>query len=477
MKANGRKLSGYSGIYACHKYWGKKPPETLDRILTNFGFDDCKVLDPFLGAGIIAVLSSQKGFQFFGCDLNPSAVAISNVFLHPPSANEVLEVLGKIEEQCKDQILASYQGRDGTVASHIIWNEGHVDEVWMKQGRQTSLADVNNWQDTNKANTSKFQNVADRVLKKNARINVAEGQKVSDLFTTRAVENIDRLIGAIRQLKPEERKIANFMLTSAVGQMSKMVFALKRRRKTRNNCSKYEVGSWVIGYWLPKIHFEVNCWNVFEGRAKKLSNACSKMEQRTLLNSLSNGRTTIECRDAFEYMANFQNSSIDLIITDPPHNDRIPYLELSEMWNMMLGKKTNFSKEWVTSDSNGRDKNSKAYASQMHDFFSEATRILKDNGCLVMMFNCTDEKIWGKIREAYSSFDCLQFKGRFPLSYSANSVVQDSRNGALKIDWCLVFGKGGFKLPYNTKNNFTDWTDKWVADGHIQSWTPAKTPY
>lgn len=108
---------------------------------------------------------------------------------------------------------------------------------------------------------------------------------------------------------------------------------------------------------------------MFEGRAKKFSNACSNVEQRTLSDSLLNGHATIECRDAFEYMATFQNGDIDLIITDPPHNDRIPYLELSEMWNTMLDKKANFSKEWVTSDSNGRDKSPKAYVSQMYDFF------------------------------------------------------------------------------------------------------------
>ena len=185
IKANGHNFNGYSGIYACHKYWGKKLPEMLDRILSNFGFDNCKVLDPFLGAGIIAFLSSRKGFRFFGCDLNPSAVAISNIFLSPPPARKVLEGLNKkkIEKQCKDEILTSYRGRDGTIASHIVWNEGVIDEVWTKQERKTNLADVNNWRETTNADSSGLQNVADRVLKKNTRINVAEGRKVSDLFT------------------------------------------------------------------------------------------------------------------------------------------------------------------------------------------------------------------------------------------------------------------------------------------------------
>ena len=473
-KWNGHKFNGYSGIYACHKYWGKKPPEVLEKILTNFGFDQCKVMDPFLGAGIIAHLSLQKGFNFFGCDLNPAAVTISNIFLSPPSSEKVLSVLDKIGEQCKSQINASYQGHDGTIASHIIWNGGSVVEIWTKQKSKTHLANVQNWLKKNNyfPDSIKLQNISDRVLNANSRINVAEGQKVSDLFTKRAIGNIDRLVGTIDKLAPEEQKIAYFILTSALGQMSKMVFALKRRKKGKGNCSEYEVGSWIIGYWLPKTHFEVNCWNVFEGRARKFAKACSKIEQDMPLLGFTDtrrGTAIIECKDAFEYMAGFRDGTIDLIVTDPPHSDRIPYLELSEMWNTMLNKKVDFAKEWIASDSSKRDKTSQAYMSQIHVFFSEASRILSNDGCLVFMFNCTDLEVWNEIREASSNVDCLQFKGRFPLKYSANSLVQDSRPGALKVDWCLVFGKPGFYLSDHIANNFTDWTNGWLTDGYFQS--------
>ena len=36
---------------------------------------------------------------------------------------------------------------------------------------------------------------------------------------------------------------------------------------------------------------------------------------------------------------------------------------------------------------------------------------------------------------------CLNYVGKFRADYSAGSVVQDNRKGALKHDWCLVFGK------------------------------------
>ena len=48
-----------------------------------------------------------------------------------------------------------------------------------------------------------------------------------------------------------------------------MVFAVTGRGKTKGkSADKVEVGSWVIGYWRPPLHFEVNVWNCFENREK-----------------------------------------------------------------------------------------------------------------------------------------------------------------------------------------------------------------
>ena len=41
--------------------------------------------------------------------------------------------------------------------------------------------------------------------------------------------------------------------------MTRMVFAVTGRGKTKGEAAeKVEVGSWVIGYWRPRLHFEVN---------------------------------------------------------------------------------------------------------------------------------------------------------------------------------------------------------------------------
>jgi DNA modification methylase len=44
----------YKGIYSFHKYWGKKPTESIAFFIQKFTDESDVILDPFLGSGFIA---------------------------------------------------------------------------------------------------------------------------------------------------------------------------------------------------------------------------------------------------------------------------------------------------------------------------------------------------------------------------------------------------------------------------------------
>jgi hypothetical protein len=122
--------------------------------------------------------------------------------------------------------------------------------------------------------------------------------------------------------------------------MSKMVFAVTSRGKTRGEtATKVEVGSWVIGYWRPTLHFEVNVRSCFTRRVEKLLSALSVRGplHGTLFAETSECVLTgsspafVDCIDCRTLLSQLPANSVDLVITDPPHSDRIAYLELSSM--------------------------------------------------------------------------------------------------------------------------------------------------
>jgi hypothetical protein len=130
---------------------------------------------------------------------------------------------------------------------------------------------------------------------------------------------------------------------------------------------------------------------------------------------------------------------VDLVLTDPPHSDRIPYLELSELWNSMLGIEPDFEREIVVSNAKERKKTDGKYVSDLSQLISELPRVLSPRGFFVLLFNAREAEDWSVFRKSLKGKDSLTYIGHFPCVYSAGSVVQDNRDGSLKHDYAMIF--------------------------------------
>ena len=259
--------------------------------------------------------------------------------------------------------------------------------------------------------------------------------------------------------------------TAASGQMSRMVFAVSKRGKTKGKIEeRISVGSWVIGYWRPKLHFEINVWNCFWQRAMRLIKALNESHSEKTPVTTEDCMTVLESRadialikdDARRVLESLPKHSISLILTDPPHSDRIPYLELSELWNAILNKEVLFDREIVVSNARERCKAKDIYVKEMEQFFVDASRVLSDGGTLAILFNASDSDSWGYLEALQKKSDSLIFRGCFPMAYSARSVVQDNRMGALKHDYVLIYEK-------SCENRSSE--NRWKQLSEIDGWS------
>ena len=141
-----------------------------------------------------------------------------------------------------------------------------------------------------------------------------------------------------------------------------------------------------------------------------------------------------------KFIKKIESNSVDLIITDPPHGNRIPYLELSELWNAVLGSKVSYENEIVISEAKNRSKKLKDFNQRMSVFIEESIRIIKSSGYLVLMYNSVHKNQWEFI-DLIEKQSCLSLEHKVPLSYSAQSIVQSNRDGSLKSDVCLIYKK------------------------------------
>lgn len=448
------KPAGYKGLYAFHKYWGKKPHEILGFLIETLSQPKGIVVDPFVGSGVCGREAIIRDRKFVGVDISPLAIQLATLLVDPPDYRELKSAMKTIERECKETIMSTYSLEDGGIATHYLWDETELQQVWTRPptGRARVERDVteHDIQLIDSFNSSEQLRARPPRFFTNSRINAKPDMSWDDLFTRRAQTNVRALTQAIANCSDAVRPAMELCLTAASGQMTKMVFAVSGRgKKTGKSSSRVEVGSWVIGYWRPKVHFEVNVWNCFERRVNKLLRASRTIDDDRA--SVSNSIADIaagqsECAlvngDALQEMKKLPSESVELIITDPPHSDRVPYLELSEFWNSLLDKQVDFDSEIVISNAKERQKSEGQYVDSMQSLFAETARVLKPSGFLVVLFNSVNATDWEIFRKVCDpSNQLLKLLGSFLCKYSAGSVVQDNRNGALENDVGIVFAR------------------------------------
>jgi hypothetical protein len=405
------------------------------------------------------------------------AIFIAENILNLLDPTEIIVQYQKISDNVKNRIEGHYLSkRDGKaiIASHFLWKDEKLCEIWYKENHKRKLLQPQP-QDMKLVNTFSYQKIPyfypNISLIINSRINLSSEIKVNELFTPRNLHSLAILWDQI--LKIPELKLRNlfqFIFTGSLGQASKMVFVIKKRTKNVITPEKInslknpgtinlrkEVGSWVIGYWRPSEFFEINVWNCFSNRYKRVirgktqqynkANFTHIREMRHLSQFFSQIKKDssksyfiLQNQPMQHFLQKIPSNSVDYVITDPPHGDRIPYLELSAMWNSWFQNEVAWKDEIVITDAKSRLRTTKSYFSLLHEGFSQILRILKPQKYFTLMFNSLDDETWNQLwtKLLHGSWKLHQIS---TIRYSAHSVIQDTRRNALKTDFVFTFQK------------------------------------
>jgi DNA modification methylase len=453
----------YKGIYAMHKYWSKKPPNIVAFFIEKYSQKGDIVLDPFSGYGVTGIEALRLGKKAVLIDLNPIATHISKVIIEPLDSKGFESCFKSLQEKVKPLIDELYKIQcpycgNSAVATHYIHRNDTIEKIWFecsncmfKKGEK--IADEEDLKTYYKLS---YEDVPFWFPKKielfdNSRINSRRDMTIKDFFTPRNLYAASILYKEIENISdPKIRDFFKMVFTGALPQMSNMVFVIKNRGKfnSKIHTSKEEVGSWVIGYWIPSEHFEINVWRCFENRYKKA--AKGKKEAIRVLgdvritksyNDLVSGKAEAFISNATATDLSFiPDNSVDYILTDPPHGDRVPYLELSALWASWLRTDLDFDKEIVISDAKERNKDIKDYIKLLYQSFKEMHRVLKVGKFASVIFNNLDDETWLSFLDILisSGFEIVEV---YPIHYSAGSVVQDTRKGGLKSDFVFTCRK------------------------------------
>ena len=418
----------YKNIHSMHKYWGKKPFDVVSKFIEQYTDKNDTVLDCFCGSGVTLIESLKLQRNCIGIDINPIAIKLSKVSTTKVNVDAIENQFKEIESELKNNINSLY-AVNGFITTHNIWENDKITEVWFlkdkkKQVRDGTVKDVE--MANNPIKEPKW--FPNEIMVENSRLNVKNGQRVSDLFTKRALVALSFLIDKIKKIKDENlRDVFEIVFSGTLSQASKMVFVINRNNRK-------EVGSWAVGYWIPKEHFEINVWNCFKNRYKRVLKAMEEVNQFII-----DEQTITLCNESSTKMK-LKDDSIDYVFIDPPHANRILYAEQSKMWNawLELDDKINFNNEIVVSEAKSRNKDVDNYFYLMDLVFCEIQRVLKINKMFSFAFNCLDDVVWIKLLNLFKKYG-FEIESVIPLEYSVTSMLQDTRKNALKTDFVLTF--------------------------------------
>ena len=79
----------YKGIYAMHKYWGKKPFNEISKFIEKYTMPGEVVLDSFCGSGVTLIEALKANRKCIGVDLNPLAIKLAKVSMTAVDIDEV----------------------------------------------------------------------------------------------------------------------------------------------------------------------------------------------------------------------------------------------------------------------------------------------------------------------------------------------------------------------------------------------------
>ena len=78
MITNFIEADTHTSEYLMHKYWARKPHNVVNYFLKKYGFENCNILDPFMGSGVTINEALKNNMNPTGIDINPIAVNITS---------------------------------------------------------------------------------------------------------------------------------------------------------------------------------------------------------------------------------------------------------------------------------------------------------------------------------------------------------------------------------------------------------------
>ena len=472
--------------YSFHKYWARKPANVISQHIEHYTKPGEIVLDPFCGSGVSVIESLIAGRRAIGVDVNPMAVHLVKTTIQSAPKEELKQVFEELERAVGKRIKKEMTTdcplcHDKVEIKYRVWSSVATcpqcshEQILAKPGeRSPRTVRCLHCKHTLPATTVKHDSLNSYAVDcrhcrpkgrlfeaegktglgpsnsasfiTNKRILAHSGLRYGHLYVSENWRHLKSLERAIKKLPECYRSVFLLALTATAAQASRLI-------PFRKNLSTGGPAWTVPGFWIPRVHLQMNVWRSFKSRCQRLFRGLEDGRKAGLGDKTKDGDATVFLGDAKD--TKLPSESVDYIITDPPYGDSVPYLEFSQLWFPLLGQEPDFSKEIIISDSLQRKKRLDDFSLGLKQAFSEMYRLLKKGRYLTCFFQNRSLDVWQALGKAAQNagFHLEHVEIVEPAVVSAKSQL--ARSGSLTGDVVLQFIKPSKSIKRKTVEK--DW--------------------
>lgn len=341
--------------FGVHGYFTKQAWNVVQEYIQHFSQKGDLVLDPFGGSGVTAIEAMMIDRRGIHVDLNPMSFFLVDSLTCPVKITDLQTSF----ERVKTAYLA---------------DEPNTDE------------------EIDKA-LKKYSYPKDFVLPKGSDVLV-----VQDLFSKKQLAQLAFLKYLILQEPNGDIKKALLLaFSSTITKINLTYHNSSSRDKNAGNSA-------IFAYYRYRISPDkvtLDLMNSFETKVKKVINAKCEIEYKINQETIANLQVI---QGTATNLAFLKKESVDYIYTDPPYGKKIPYLDLSVMWNAWLDLKVTEQDYALEAIEGGEHQKSKAdYNDLMAQSIKEMYRVLKFDRWMSFVFAHKDPEFWHLIVETAES--------------------------------------------------------------------------
>jgi len=336
--------------FGVNSYFTRQSWDIVAKYINNFSQRGDVVLDPFGGSGVTAVEALVNDRKPISIDINPLSVFIMQSLMAQVSLSKLSEAYNKV--------LKEYIEKEPKTKKEI-------KEILTQYPLPKNLS-----------------------LPKGSDV-----KTVQELFTPKQMAELALLKSIIKKQKDKNIRLSLFLAFYNTVSIINKTF--HETPKGGGNHFGY-----YYRYRIAPDPANKNTKDVFENKFKRVFNAKKDIEEKCLLNKKIMVNDIKIIKGSATNLSFLQDESVDYIYTDPPYGKKIPYLDLSIMWNVWLDlvvSEEDYKQEAIEGGEHHKTK--EEYKNLIALSIKEIYRVLKFDRWLSFVFAHKDPEFWHLIIE------------------------------------------------------------------------------